>query len=95
MRHPFITAQLLLQARTAAASELSVGCQRPGAGSGQPGRDRADSPPECGPRPPQDQGGTMSRLTHGLVLGAIPVGLSRRSRGQPIRRRRSRGPRWE
>ena len=94
MRHPFITAQLLRQARTAAAAELSAGCQRPGAGSGQPGRGRAASPPGCGPRSPQDQGGTMSRRTRGPVLGAVLV-MSGRGRGQPIRRRRSRAPRWE
>lgn len=93
LRHPLITAQLLRQAQTAAASELSAGCQRPGAGSGQPGGDRANSPPGCGPRPPQDQG-IMSRLTLGLVPRAMLV-LSGPGIDQPIRQRPSRAPRWE
>jgi hypothetical protein len=60
----------------AAASELSAGCRRPGAGSGQPGRSRAYRPQWYGPRPSQAQGGSMSRLTRGLVRGATLV-LSR------------------
>jgi hypothetical protein len=94
MRHPFITAQLLRQARTATAAELSAGYQRPGAASDQPGRDRAASPLGCGPRPLQDQGSTMSRLARGLVPGTMLV-LSGHGLDQPIRRRRSKAPRWE
>jgi hypothetical protein len=79
-------------ASTAAASELSAGCRRPGAGSGQPGRSRAYRPQGYGPRPPQEQGGTMSRLTRGFVRGATPAlsrpGSASRSagahRGRPV-----------
>jgi hypothetical protein len=94
MRHPFITAQLLRQARIA-ASELSAGCQRPGTGSGQSGGDRANSAPGYSPRPPQGQGGTMSRLTRGLVLRTMLVVLIAPGINQPIRQRRWRAPRWE
>jgi hypothetical protein len=89
MRHPFITALLLRQAPTAAASELSADCQRPGAGSGQPGRGRAESPPGSTPRPPQEQGrlhvethpraraeghaGGAERAWHGPVDPPVPV----------------------
>jgi hypothetical protein len=88
LRHPFITAQPLRQARTAAASGLSAGCQRSGTGSGQPARSGPYNPPGCGPSHPQDQGGTMSRPTRGLLLSGPGI-------GQPTRRRPSRAPRWE
>jgi hypothetical protein len=44
---------------------------------------------------PRTKEAPMSRLTRGLVLGAMVVVLSGRGIGQPIRRRRLRAPRWE
>jgi hypothetical protein len=91
MRHPFITALLLRQAPTAAASDLSAGCRRPGAGSGQQGRAGPSSPPGSGPRPPRDQGDSMSSLTRRLVLGAMLVlsGVALASRSAGARRQLS------
>jgi predicted transcriptional regulator len=86
MRHPFITAQLLRQARTAPlpccqpAVSDRVQARANQEGIALTARWDAD-------RVSQDQGDTMSRLTRGLVFG--------RAIGPPIRRRPSRAPRWD
>jgi hypothetical protein len=86
MRHPFITAQLLRQARTA-----PLPCCQPAVSDRAQARANQEG---IAPTARRDVGrvspgprGAMSRPTRGLVFG--------RAIGPPIRRRQSRAPRWD